>query len=76
MSSRSSPFQDSRLRAALGCKVKAQSASRALSIRAKSPLTLRDHSPVSFLDRKAGLAHGKALLRKRYACPVSDIFRK
>ena len=33
-------------------------------------------SPVSFLDRKAGLAHGKALSRKRYACLASVAFRK
>jgi hypothetical protein len=54
-------------RAALGCKVKALGKKPRAFHSGEKPhwITLRDHSPVSFFDRKAGLAHGKALPRKR-----------
>jgi hypothetical protein len=73
MSSRSSPLKDPRLAAALGCKVKAQSGRPHAFNSGEKPhlVTLRNHSSVKFLDRKAGLAHGEALLRKRCVCPAS-----
>jgi len=78
MSSRSSPLKDPRLSAALGCKVKAQGKRPHAFDSGEKPhlVTLRNHFPVKFHDREAGLAHGKALLRKRHLCPASVSFRK
>ena len=63
------PFQPAQgsppLPVALGCKGKAHGAKPYAFNSGEKPclVTLRDHSPVSFFGRKAGLAHGKALLR-------------